>query len=234
MSEASAVYGNPHPWGLSLTVVDLRGAIYSLYERRLRAHLEGLPVPQHVAIMIDGNRRWARAAGFDDVSQGHVVGARHIADLLGWCTEVGVAHVTVWLLSTDNLRRPPNELEPLLRIIAGVADELSAPGRPWRMNVVGALDLLPAETAEALKRAEERTAERDGLTGIQRLFLNWAYVWRTKRRKELALQYLTTDPHSPPEFRANIAGNLTEFHEAFGTKPGDGMWLEPDQRVRIW
>ncbi len=76
--------------------------------------------------------------------------------------------------------------------------------------------------------------ERDGLTGIQRLFLNWAYVWRTKRRKELALQYLTTDPHSPPEFRANIASNLTEFHEAFGTERGDGMWLEPDQRVRIW
>ena len=144
--------------------MDLRGAVYSIYERRLRAHLDGLPVPQHVAIMIDGNRRWARAAGFDDVSQGHVAGAQHIANLLDWCTEAGVAHVTVWLLSTDNLRRPRDELEPLLGIIAGVADELSAPGRPWRVNVVGALDLLPAETAEALKGAAERTAERDGLT----------------------------------------------------------------------
>ena len=79
--------------------------------------------------MIDGNRRWARAAGFDDVSQGHVVGAQHIANLLDWCTEVGVEHVTVWLLSTDNLRRPADELEPLLRIIAGVAEELSADGQ---------------------------------------------------------------------------------------------------------
>jgi putative endopeptidase len=76
--------------------------------------------------------------------------------------------------------------------------------------------------------------EHDGLTGPQRLFLNWAYVWRTKRRKELALQFLTTDPHSPPEFRANIARNLTEFHEAFGVRPGDGLWLDPDERVRIW
>jgi short-chain Z-isoprenyl diphosphate synthase len=143
--------------------VGLRDAVYAVYERRLRAHLDGLPIPRHVAIMIDGNRRWARAAGFDDVSQGHVVGARHIADLLDWCTEVGVRHVTVWLLSTDNLRRPSDELAPLLRIIAGVADELSADGKPWRVRAVGALDLLPQETAEALKAAEERTAGRDGL-----------------------------------------------------------------------
>ena len=59
-------------------------------------------------------------------------------------------------------------------------------------------------------------------------------MWRTKRRKELEQQYLTTDPHSPPEFRANIARNLDEFHDAFGTQPGDGLWLDPEDRVRIW
>jgi short-chain Z-isoprenyl diphosphate synthase len=144
--------------------MSVRDAVYAIYERRLRAHLEGLPVPRHVAIMIDGNRRWARAAGFDDVSQGHIVGARHIANLLQWCGDAGVAHVTVWLLSTDNLRRPADELESLLNIIAGVAEELSADGNPWRVNAVGALDLLPPETARALKNAEERTAGRDGLT----------------------------------------------------------------------
>ena len=143
--------------------MSLRSWVYAVYERRLRKHLEGLPVPRHVAIMIDGNRRWARAAGFDDVSQGHVVGARHITNLLGWCREAGVAHVTVWLLSTDNLRRPSEELEPLLRIIGGVAAELSAPGKPWRVKAVGALDLLPPETAEALRKAEQDTSTRDGL-----------------------------------------------------------------------
>ncbi|HJR36842.1 MAG TPA: M13-type metalloendopeptidase [Nocardioidaceae bacterium] len=74
----------------------------------------------------------------------------------------------------------------------------------------------------------------DGMTGAQRVFLNWAYVWRTKRRKELEQQYLTVDPHSPPEFRANIARNLDEFHQAFGTTAGDGLWLDPEDRVRIW
>ncbi|SDS73581.1 endothelin-converting enzyme [Nocardioides scoriae] len=81
---------------------------------------------------------------------------------------------------------------------------------------------------------DQPVPERDGLTGVQRLFLNWAYVWRTKRRKELAETFLATDPHSPPEFRANIARNLAEFHEAFEVRPGDQLWLDPEDRVRIW
>src|SRR4051794_19572817 len=74
----------------------------------------------------------------------------------------------------------------------------------------------------------------DGLTGPQRLFMNFAHIWRNKRRKEQMLQLLTIDPHSPAEFRANIVRNLDEFHEAFDTKPGDGLWLDPEERVRIW
>ena len=72
------------------------------------------------------------------------------------------------------------------------------------------------------------------LTGSQRLFMNWAYCWRTKRRKEQELQLLTIDPHSPAEFRANIVRNLDEFHAAFGTTEADGLWLDPEERVRIW
>ena len=72
------------------------------------------------------------------------------------------------------------------------------------------------------------------LTGVQRVFMNFAHVWRSKRRKEQLLQLLTVDPHSPAEFRANIVRNLDEFHEAFGTEPGDGLWLDPEDRVRIW
>jgi short-chain Z-isoprenyl diphosphate synthase len=142
----------------------VRDAVYTVYEHRLMHDLVGLPVPHHIAVMLDGNRRWARQAGFEDVNEGHLAGAAHIANLLDWCTEVGVERVTLWLLSTDNLRRPAAELEPLLKIIAGVAEELSAEGKPWRVNAVGALDLLPAPVAGSLKRAEERTATRDGLT----------------------------------------------------------------------
>ncbi len=85
---------------------------------------------------------------------------------------------------------------------------------------------------EDVSAAEE--PDENGLTGYQRLFLNWAFCWRTKRRKELAQQYLATDPHSPAEFRANIVRNLEEFHEAFATSTDDGLWLDPEKRVRIW
>ncbi len=68
----------------------------------------------------------------------------------------------------------------------------------------------------------------------EKVFLNWAHCWRTKRRPEQARQFLTVDPHSPAEFRANIVRNLDEFHEVFATAEGDGLWLDPADRVRIW
>jgi putative endopeptidase len=89
--------------------------------------------------------------------------------------------------------------------------------------------LTIALTAYSIAAGGEVTLE-----GAQSLFFNWAFCWRTKRRPELDQQYLTVDPHSPPEFRANIVRNLDEFHATFGTRPGDGLWLDPGDRVRIW
>ncbi len=80
--------------------------------------------------------------------------------------------------------------------------------------------------AYLISLGEEPAPTVEDVTGSQRLFLNWAHCWRTKRRLELSKQYLKIDPHSPPEFRANIVRNLDEFHEAFGTREGDGLWLD--------
>jgi putative endopeptidase len=75
----------------------------------------------------------------------------------------------------------------------------------------------------------------DGLTGEQRFYLGWAQAWREKVREERALQLVTIDPHSPPQFRANGAAvNADGFHEAFGTKPGDAMYKAPQDRLRLW
>jgi short-chain Z-isoprenyl diphosphate synthase len=142
--------------------VRLRNLVYSLYARRLAATLAGKPRPRHVGVMADGNRRWAREMGYVDPNDGHRVGAQRIIQLLRWCDEAGVELVTLWLLSTDNLSRPAVELEPLLQIIEDLATELAEDGQPWRLRMVGALDVLPAHHAQALKAAEERTVGRSG------------------------------------------------------------------------
>ncbi|MBA8792803.1 putative endopeptidase [Friedmanniella endophytica] len=75
----------------------------------------------------------------------------------------------------------------------------------------------------------------DGLTADQRLFCSWGAIWQVKIRTEALLNRLATDPHSPGEFRCNqIVRNLDPFYAAFGVQPGDGLWLDPEQRVSIW
>ncbi|MDO5710439.1 MAG: M13-type metalloendopeptidase [Micrococcales bacterium] len=91
-----------------------------------------------------------------------------------------------------------------------------------------------AHLAYRIARQGQDAAVLDGLSGDQRFFVGWAQAWRGKARPEEAKRLLALDPHSPMDLRANIVRNLAEFHDAFDVEPGDGLWLEPDQRVRIW
>ena len=151
----------------------LRELLYRAYERRLVEALPPQSLPRHIGVMLDGNRRWAKANGAN-TAQGHQAGADNISPFLGWCTDVGVEVVTLWLLSTDNLNRPANELEPLLSIIENVVGDL-AESRRWRLNPVGALDLLPAETARRLKEAADATRD------VQAMIVNIAVGYGGRR-----------------------------------------------------
>jgi short-chain Z-isoprenyl diphosphate synthase len=142
----------------------VRTALIQVYERRLARALVGAELPRHVGVIMDGNRRWARSIGLEDVAHGHRRGADKIVDLLGWCDDAGVQVVTLFMLSTDNLRRPEPELSALLRIIEGVAIDLSRPGRRWKLRQMGAAEVLPAETVAVLKQAEADTIDRPGAT----------------------------------------------------------------------
>ena len=86
---------------------------------------------------VDGNRRWARDAGFADVSYGHRMGALKIAEMLTWCDQAGIEMATVYLLSTENLRRDQGELAVLLEIITDVVEEISAPSNNWSVQRSG-------------------------------------------------------------------------------------------------
>jgi putative endopeptidase len=98
-------------------------------------------------------------------------------------------------------------------------------------------DLGGAEVALHAYRLSLGGAEApvvDGLTGEQRFFIGFSRIWQQVIRAEEAARRLAIDPHSPAEFRANVVRNVDAFHAAFGTAPGDGLWLEPEDRVRIW
>jgi short-chain Z-isoprenyl diphosphate synthase len=139
----------------------VRRVLYPAYEARMVRALPADRIPQHVGVMLDGNRRWAKSVG-EDSAHGYRAGAANIEPLLEWCGEVGVSVVTLWLLSTDNLNRPSSQLTGLLRIIEGAVAALAEQQR-WRLHPVGALDMLPAHTAQVLKDAEDRTRDVDGL-----------------------------------------------------------------------
>ncbi|MCL3862563.1 isoprenyl transferase [Actinotalea sp. K2] len=139
----------------------LPNPLYRVYERRLASSLPENGIPRHIGVILDGNRRWARSLGAT-ASAGHQRGADKITELLTWSEEVGVEVVTLWMLSTDNLSRSPEELAQLLEIIQDAVERLAATGR-WRLQVMGALELLPEPAAEALRGAQERTRDVAGL-----------------------------------------------------------------------
>lgn len=139
----------------------VRDLVYSVYVRRLAARIDPAKSPRHIGVIMDGNRRWAKAVG-EHIATGHQRGADKIHDLLEWCEETGVELVTLWLFSTDNFNRPAAELEDLLRIIEGSVRSLAETGR-WRIRPVGALDLMPGDFARTLKEIAAETADNPGL-----------------------------------------------------------------------
>ncbi len=141
--------------------------VYGLYAGRLRAEVLARPVPQHVALIMDGNRRWARELGLDGVRAGHSHGAEKAVELLGWCAAAGIREVTLWALSLENLERSPAEVEAITEIARATLEALAARDRvkPLEMSlqVIGRRDLLPDRLREAAERGEEETRGRAGL-----------------------------------------------------------------------
>ena len=128
----------------------IKAPLYPLYERRLLRKLDFTQTPHHIGIIVDGNRRWAKAHTVE-ASSGHQAGADKILEFLNWCEAAQVKLVTIWLLSTDNFKRSHQELDELLKIISNLVKDLSATSR-WNVKVVGALDVLPDWMSEEFKK----------------------------------------------------------------------------------
>ena len=138
-------------------------AAYQTYEHRLLAQVRGAPVPKHVAIIMDGNRRFARELGLGTTTAGHERGKEKLEEVVQWCLDVGVRILTVYAFSTENLSRPTEEVQELMRLFAEsfrrMGDEERVHRYRIKVQVFGDRHLLPQEVRDAIEYAEGRTKD---------------------------------------------------------------------------
>lgn len=141
----------------------MRNLIYRIYERRIASRLDSGSRPKHVGVILDGNRRWAALKDGHTARDGHTAGALKTREFLGWCDELGIELVTLYLLSTDNVaNRKSQELDDLIEVIDDLVQTLSESGR-WRLQLVGDRALLPEKLANTIVSAEAHTADWPGM-----------------------------------------------------------------------
>ena len=201
-----------------------RGILYRLYQNRLRRELDPATLPRHVAMIIDGNRRWAKQLGYDTAAHGHRAGAAKMREFLEWCDDLGISVVTLYLLSSDNLgNRSGAELADLIEIIAELAEELSH-YRDWRVQHVGSDAGLPAPLVAALDAAEQRTADKRGM------HVNLAVGYGGRTEITDAMRSIVADHHAEGRSLEDLAERLTP--DLIGEHLYTGGQPDPDLVIR--
>jgi tritrans,polycis-undecaprenyl-diphosphate synthase [geranylgeranyl-diphosphate specific] len=148
--------------------------IYKIYEKILYRQIKKGPIPKHVGIILDGNRRWASAKSYPRWV-GHAIGAETAEQVLDWCNELGIEIVTLYALSTENLQRDKEEVKELFELFEQKIKELINDSRIYknevRVKAIGKLELLPDRLVNLLKEVEERTKN------FSKQFLNIAIAY---------------------------------------------------------
>jgi len=138
--------------------------IYKLYEKWLWYQVKGGTKPEHIAIILDGNRRWASRRSLNPWI-GHHYGAKKIEELLRWCLGLNVKSITLYAFSTENFRRSPKEVEEIMQIaeekLREVLEDESIHKNKVRVKAIGRLDLLPKKLQEMIRRVEKSTKDYD-------------------------------------------------------------------------
>ncbi len=139
--------------------------IYKIYEKHLLSKLDPNRMPKHIAIIMDGNRRYTRVQGNMGVSRGHEIGADTLEKVLDWSIDLGVDIVTAYAFSTENFNRPDKEVDALMNLFVKnfkrIVDHDKIHKNKVRVKVVGKTELLPDYVREAISDAEESTAMYD-------------------------------------------------------------------------
>lgn len=135
---------------------------YKMYEWYISRNLDPDKMPKHVAIIMDGNRRYSKIQGNMDVVKGHEIGVDTLERVLDWVIELGIEIITVYAFSTENFNRPPEEVEGLMDLFVKnfkrLVNHEKIHKNEVRVKVVGKTELLPENVREAIEEAEQATA----------------------------------------------------------------------------
>jgi short-chain Z-isoprenyl diphosphate synthase len=141
--------------------------IYRIYEHRLLRQVRACPIPRHIGLILDGNRRFGRENNLNRPDDIYLAGANKLDDLLDWCIELGVPAITLWVFSTENRKRSPDEVTGILGAVETKLKSLACDrqflSRQIRVRAMGRLELLPASTLEVVRAAEAVTKDYRGM-----------------------------------------------------------------------
>ena len=145
----------------------MKEVLYYFYERRLLRQMRSGPMPAHIGIILDGNRRYGQRLGLTDPHAIYSLGARKLDEVLDWCGQLAIPAVTLWVFSTENFERPTEQVSGILAAIEAkmrsLADDPQIHRQRVRVQAIGKLKLLPASTLAAIGAAREATAGYNGM-----------------------------------------------------------------------
>jgi len=154
-------YGGIEIRGFSKAVSE---AAYRAYERKLFNEIKNGPIPKHIAIIMDGNRRSAQKLGLDP-TMGHVLGKNKLEEVMEWCIELNIRILTVYAFSTENIMRDEKEVKALMNLFQEnfrkAADDPRIHKHKIKIRAIGEISMLPQEVQESIRYAEERTKDYD-------------------------------------------------------------------------
>ncbi len=137
--------------------------LYKIYEKRLLNELDPARMPKHVAIIMDGNRRYTRVQGNMEVTRGHELGVDTLEKVLDWSIDLGIEIVTAYAFSTENFNRSEKEVKGLMDLFVKnfkrIVNHEKIHRNKVRVKVVGRLELLPDDVREAIQEAEDATKD---------------------------------------------------------------------------
>ncbi|NHJ87051.1 MAG: di-trans,poly-cis-decaprenylcistransferase [Asgard group archaeon] len=138
--------------------------IYKFYEKRLWKQVKNGPKPQHIGVILDGNRRYARKKGMD-AKEGHSFGAQKVEELLKWCLRLGIKVITLYVFSTENFNRKPEEVERIMALLVEnlhkIKKEPMIVNNKVNVKVIGTRDKLPENILKLINEVEEKTKDYD-------------------------------------------------------------------------